>query len=252
MSMCRWMQKLLYVWSCRLDAASMFTALSESLNILCWCLICLCLGVYLATTNWWCACDYLITLLSLSAMLRSRPVTLAFYQHPSLVSSPWFFTSSYMWLMNWIDSSRMVGRAWVSVCLPGFFFPAVCRYFSLQLISLLIQVMYMFTLHTYVHTLCAHTLWIECFVCNCMCNYDSVVCLCTSFSLRGVFHHLALKRMKHAHAFSAAYTHCHPHKYAAYTPCDTHTYTQANTNTVPTLHTSCPWAVVMGRKITKS
>ena len=65
---------------------------------------------------------------------------------------------------------------------------------------------------------------------------------------------MALKRMKHAHAFSAAYTHCHPHKYAEYTPRDkpTHKYRQANTNTVSTLFTSCPWAVVTGRKITES
>lgn len=61
---------------------------------------------------------------------------------------------------------------------------------------------------------------------------------------RGAFHHLALKGMKRAHAFSAAYTHRHPHKYAEYTSHDTHTHSGK--------HTSCPWAVVTGRKITES
>lgn len=59
---------------------------------------------------------------------------------------------------------------------------------------------------------------------------------------------MALKRMKHAHVFSAAHTHFHPRKYAGYTPRDTRTHT----NIVPTLFTSCPWAVVMGRKTTES
>lgn len=50
------------------------------------------------------------------------------------------------------------------------------------------------------------------------------------------------------------HTLCRPHKYAEHTSRDPHTHThkQANTNTVPTLFTLCPWAVVTAWKINES
>lgn len=137
----------------------------------------------------------------------------------------------FYWLTD-LTPPEWLGERWLFYPSPLIHVSTVRYYISPRLFGLLIQVKYMFTQHTkpHTHTFKHFTLWIE------LCK-ESILCaiVCVSKTvlrvsvwvfcfLRGVFHHLALKRMKHAHAFSAAYTHCHPHNYAEYTSCDTYTH----------------------------